>query len=261
MSNAALFETVRLRRQLGSRWIYDDFTVRLPNAGLTGIIGPNGCGKSTLLRMLAGLAQPDGGQILMRGRDLASIPLWERARQMAYLPQTYPALPEMTVTALVAKGRTPWRHAFLPMTDKDRTAISRAIAATGLDGLEHRRLGSLSGGQRQRVWLAMALAQETPVILLDEPTSYLDLPHQLTLLHLLRRMVDEEGRTIVMVIHDLTLAARFCDHLIGLASGKLVTEGAPEEALTAETIWALFGLAAEIQPDPIFGRPVVYPLS
>lgn len=261
MNGAPLFETVSLSRQLGDRMIYRDFSMRFPASGLTGIVGPNGCGKSTLLRLLAGLSRPDGGQILLRGRPLEAMPLAERARQMAYLPQTYPALPEMTVSALVAKGRTPWRGAFMPLSSTDRAAMARAIAATGLEGLEHRLLGSLSGGQRQRVWLAMALAQETPIILLDEPTSYLDLPHQLQLLRLLRRMVEEEGRAIVMVIHDLTLAGRFCDHLVGLSEGRLVAEGPPDRALSPEAVTALFGIEAQVHPDPVFGRPVIYPLA
>jgi ABC-type cobalamin/Fe3+-siderophores transport system ATPase subunit len=256
-----LFTIRDLTVRLGRQTIYEGFSAALPANGVTGIIGPNGCGKSTLLRCLAGILPPQSGEVLLSGERVAAMLPLDRARRLAFLPQEPASLPDMTVEGLVAKGRTPWRRAFLPLTAVDRAAMGRAIQATDLVGLEHRRLAELSGGQRQRVWLAMALAQETPVILLDEPTSYLDLPHQLRLLHLLRGLALEHGRQVVMVLHDLTLAARFCDHVLGLNAGRMVCEGPPERAITPAAVAALYGLQAEVRPDPVFGRPVVYPLE
>ncbi|GHC65403.1 ABC transporter ATP-binding protein [Neogemmobacter tilapiae] len=256
-----LFRVQNLKVRLGRQMIYDGFNADLPARGVTGIIGPNGCGKSTLLRCLAGVLSPLSGEVLLAGQTVNALPPQERARRLAFLPQEPASLPDMTVEGLVAKGRTPWRRAFMPLSAGDRAAMARAMEATDLAGLEQRRLADLSGGQRQRVWLAMALAQETPVILLDEPTSYLDLPHQLRLLHLLRGLAQDHGRQVVMVLHDLTLAARFCDHILGLNAGRMVCEGPPEQAVTPASVAALYGLRAEVRPDPVFGRPVVYPLE
>lgn len=256
---APLYTLDSLSLRLGARQVYDQFSVTLPDVGLTGIIGPNGCGKSTLLRCLAGLLTPTQGRILLRGTDTYQLSSNTRARQIAFLPQEPPSLPDMTIEGLVTKGRTPWRKPFLPLSGEDNRAISRALNATALDDLRHRRLAALSGGQRQRAWIAMALAQETEVILLDEPTSYLDLPYQIHLMHLLRDLATSEGRRIVMVLHDLTLAARFCDHLLALSDGYCITSGAPSEAITPTAISKLYGLDAEVHPDPVFGSPVVYP--
>ncbi|AJE48700.1 ABC transporter ATP-binding protein [Celeribacter indicus] len=256
---APLYEIRDLTLQLGTHRVYDGFSAVLPDVGLTGIIGPNGCGKSTLLRCLGGLLAPDRGRIVMRDTELSTLVPTDRARRIAFLPQEPPALSDMTVEGLVAKGRTPWRRPFLPPSATDRAAVSGALEATALTALRHRPLTALSGGQRQRAWIAMALAQETEVILLDEPTSYLDLPHQIRLMHLLRDLAVREDRRIVMVLHDLTLAARFCDHLLALCDGRPVTSGTPSEAITPEAVARLYGLEAVVHPDPVFGRPVVYP--
>ncbi len=258
---APLFELRGLSLTPGARAVYRDFSLTLPEGGITGIIGPNGCGKSTLLRCLAGLAPPQAGQVLFRGRPLAALAGGERARRIAFLPQDPPPQPEMTVAGLVAKGRTPWRRPFLPPSREDRRAVEAALAATGLADLRDRRMATLSGGQRQRAWLALALAQETGVILLDEPTSALDLPYQLALLRLLQDLAGAKGRSIVMVLHDLTLAGRFCDHVVGLADGQVVTAGPPANAITPEALDRLYGLRARVAPDPVFARPVVYPLE
>jgi ABC-type cobalamin/Fe3+-siderophores transport system ATPase subunit len=256
-----LFDIQDLTVSLGHQKIYSQFSARLPDVGITGIIGPNGCGKSTLLRCLGGLKIPDNGSVKLRGADIAQMPSIARARQIAFLPQEPPMLADMTVEGLVAKGRTPWRKAFLPPSRTDRDAVTQALEATQLSALRQRRLTALSGGQRQRAWIAMALAQQTDVILLDEPTSYLDLPHQIRLMQLLRQLVDQQGqaRRVVVVLHDLTIAARFCDTLVGLSEGKLVCAGAPAEALTPQTVMQLYGLRAQVRPDPVFARPVVYP--
>lgn len=256
-----LFEVRDLHVRLGAQTIYDGFEVSLPEVGLTGIIGPNGCGKSTLLRCLGGLLVPERGGLRMRDVALSTLTATQRARRIAFLPQEPPALPDMSVEGLVAKGRTPWRRPFLPPSKVDRDAVERALSATDLNALRHRRLATLSGGQRQRAWIAMALAQETEVILLDEPTSYLDLPHQLRLMQLLQNLAATHGRRVVMVLHDLTIAARFCDHLIGLSQGALVCAGPPDTAMTSDAVARLYGLRAQVHPDPVFGRPVVYPLE
>lgn len=254
-----LFDIENLSLRLGGRQIYDGFSVTLPKGGLTGIVGPNGCGKSTLLRCLAGVQQPDAGRILFRGDPLAGLAAVERAQCMAYLPQNPPLVPDMSVGGLVAKGRTPWRKAFRVLSEADHNAIESALRATGLSDLRKTRLGQLSGGQRQRVWLALALAQDTPVILLDEPTAFLDLQHQLSLLRLLRQLADEQQRSIVMVLHELTLAGRFCDHVLGLRDGQLICAGPAEQAITPQTVAALYDLQADVACDPVFGKPVVFP--
>ena len=256
---APLFHIRDFSLTLGTQSIYDGFSTTLPDVGLTGIIGPNGCGKSTLLRCLGGLLKPDQGAVVLRDTSVHDMPTTARARRIAFLTQEPPQLSDMTVEGLVAKGRTPWRRPFMPASQADHDAVTRALDATALGTLRHRPLSALSGGQRQRAWIAMALAQETEVILLDEPTSYLDLPHQIRLMHLLRDLADQKERRIVVVLHDLTLAARFCDHLLALSGGVCVTEGAPEHAITPDAVARLYGLAVEVHPDPIFGRPVVYP--
>lgn len=254
-----LFQIDNLTLMLGRTLIYDRFSATIPKGGITGIIGPNGCGKSTLLRCLAGLLQPNDGKITLLGQPLVGLPANARARQIAYLPQEPPHLPGMTAGGLVAKGRAPWRRPFLPLSERDKTAIDTALEATGLSEFGTRHLSALSGGQRQRAWLALALAQDTPVILLDEPTSYLDLQHQLALLRLLRGLADRRQRSIVMVLHDLTLAGRFCDHVLGLRAGQMICMGSPQHAITADTVSALYDLQAEVAPDPVFGKPVVFP--
>ncbi|WP_390910439.1 ATP-binding cassette domain-containing protein [Pseudosulfitobacter sp. SM2401] len=254
-----LFTVSNLSLRFGHAQVYDRFSVTVPIGGLTGIIGPNGCGKSTLLRCLAGIQKPDRGRIALNGRPLAQLADSARARQIAYLPQEPPNLPEMTVAGLIGKGRAPWRRAFAPFSRADKTAIDTALQSTGLAELRNRRLATLSGGQRQRAWLAMALAQNTPVILLDEPTSYLDIQHQLSLLKLLRTLADDQHRSIIMVLHDLTLAGRFCDHVLGLRAGQLICAGPPEHAITQDTVAALYDIHAQVAPDPVFGKPVVYP--
>lgn len=256
-----LFDIRALTVRLGQQVIYDRFDATLPDCGLTGIIGPNGCGKSTLLRCLGGLLEPQDGAVHLRGRPLAAMAPAERAQRIAFLPQEPPALPDMTVEGLVAKGRTPWRRPFLPPSIEDREAVAQALAATDLSALRHRRLAALSGGQRQRAWIAMALAQQTEVILLDEPTSYLDLPHQIRLMALLRDLAEDHGRRVVMVLHDLTIAARFCDHLLGLSEGAAACSGPPDEAITPDSVARLYGLRARVYPDPVFARPVIYPLE
>jgi iron complex transport system ATP-binding protein len=258
MTNS-LFEVENLSLRFGHHQIYERFSMSLPRGGLTGLVGPNGCGKSTLLRCLAGVQKPDVGRVIFEGDSLADISAGKRAQRIAYLPQNPPQVADMSVAGLIAKGRTPWRKAFQPLSEADHSAIEAALVASGLSNMGSIRLGALSGGQRQRVWLAMALAQDTPVILLDEPTAFLDLQYQLSLLRLLRQLADEQQRSIVMVLHELTLAGRFCDHVVGLREGQLICAGPAEQAITPETVAALYNVPADVARDPVFGKPVVYP--
>lgn len=237
-----------------------DLNVRIPQGAVTAIIGPNGCGKSTLLKGLAGLLTLSSGQVLLDGDDLGSLRPRAVARKMTLLPQS-PIAPEgIRVSELIARGRTPWLRPFRPAGPADRAAVARAIKAADVADLLDARVSDLSGGQRQRVWIAMALAQETGWLLLDEPTTYLDLRHQLDLLKLVRQLNANQQRNIVMVLHDISLAARFADHLIAMRDGRIMAEGSPEAVISAEVLERIFGLEATVMADPYHGSPIVLPL-
>ncbi|WP_433325794.1 ABC transporter ATP-binding protein [Spirillospora sp. CA-294931] len=231
------------------------------DGGITAIIGPNGCGKSTLLRGLGRLLKPRGGQVVLDGRDIARLPTKEVARRMAVLPQAPQAPEGLTVADLVARGRHPHQAWYRQWSPGDEKVVDAALARTDMLEFADRPLDELSGGQRQRVWISMALAQDTPLLLLDEPTTYLDLAHQVEVLELVRRLHEEDGRTIVMVLHDLNLAARYAGQLVAMRDGAVVARGGPEEVLTEERLDAVFGLAAKVITDPVNGTPLVIPLS
>ncbi|WP_096787562.1 ABC transporter ATP-binding protein [Rhodobacter sp. CZR27] len=232
----------------------------LPLGRMSAILGPNGCGKSTLLRTMARVIAPMAGSVRLEGEDIHALPTRALARRLAILPQS-PIAPEgITVADLVRRGRTPWRGFLAPWREADARACASALAAVGLTELAHRPLAELSGGQRQRAWIALVLAQETPHLLLDEPTSFLDLPHQIELLTLLRRRNREAGTTVISVLHDLNLAGRFSDHLVLLGPGGVVATGTPAEVLTPERLARAFGLRAQVIPDPVSGTPLVIPL-
>ncbi len=251
------FETIGLHVTLARTPVLRGVNLRLPAAQVVGLIGPNGCGKTTLLRSLAGLIHPDAGQVLLTGQPLSEMPARNRARRIGLLPQSAEAPEGIRVADLVARGRTPHLRPLHPLSSNDHAAVAQAMASVGIADLALRRVDQLSGGQRQRVWIAMVLAQETEVVLLDEPTSYLDLPHQIDLLRLITRL--GAGRSVIMVLHDLALAGRFCDRLVAMRAGCPVAQGSPQQVLTPETLRAVFDLDCAVMSDPLHGAPLVIP--
>lgn len=236
-----------------------DLSVAIPRASFTVIIGPNGCGKSTLLRALARTLKPRAGEVLLEGQPVERMRGKDVARRLALLPQS-PVAPEaITVGDLVARGRYPHQGILRQWSPADARAVAAALDATEVADLRDRYVSDLSGGQRQRVWLAMALAQETDLLLLDEPTTYLDIAHQVEVMDLCARL-HEEGRTLVAVLHDLNQAARYATHLVAMRDGRVVAEGSPAEVVTAERVRDVFGLACRVVPDPETGTPMVVPL-
>ncbi|WHP16756.1 ABC transporter ATP-binding protein [Cellulomonas sp. ES6] len=235
-----------------------DLTVAVPAGSFTVIIGPNGCGKSTLLRALARTLRPRAGRVLLDGAPMGSLRSRAIARRLALLPQG-PIAPEgITVGDLVARGRYPHQGLLRQWSADDARAVEAAMAATEVTELRDRDVADLSGGQRQRAWLAMALAQETDLLLLDEPTTFLDIAHQYEVMDLCARL-HEEGRTLVAVLHDLNQAARYGTHVIAMQDGRVVAQGAPGEVITAGLVRDVFGLAARVVPDPETGTPMVVP--
>ncbi|WP_254409746.1 ABC transporter ATP-binding protein [Streptomyces sp. AC495_CC817] len=241
------------------RVIAEELSVDIPTGSFTVIVGPNACGKSTLLRALARVMKPSAGTVLLDGADIASYPAKAAARLLGLLPQTSIAPEGITVADLVARGRHPHQGLFRQWTSADERAVAEALVATSTADLAARPVEELSGGQRQRVWVAMVLAQETPLLLLDEPTTFLDIAHQYELLELLRRLHAAGDRTLVAVLHDLNQAARYADHLVVMSDGRVVTTGEPGDVLTAELVEQVFGLPCTIIPDPHTGSPLVVP--
>lgn len=242
------------------RVISTDLSVTVPDGSFTVIIGPNASGKSTLLRGLAHLLSPRAGQVVLDGRDIASYRPKEVARRLGLLPQTSIAPDGITVAELVARGRFPHQRLLQPWSAEDEAAVADALAATQTTELSTRPVAELSGGQRQRVWVAMVLAQQTPVVLLDEPTTYLDIAHQIELLELFSRL-NREGRTLVAVLHDLNHAARYATHLVAMKDGAIVAEGPPAEVITSALVEEVFGLPNVLIEDPVTGGPLVVPLG
>lgn len=227
----------------------------LPKGKITALLGPNGCGKSTLLKAFARLLPAMQGQVTWQGKAIHQIPSKQLAQQLALLPQTQPIPEGILVKDLVAYGRSPYSGFWGRIGQDDKAIIARVMQETGISELAEQLVSELSGGQRQRVWLAMTLAQDTPYLLLDEPTTYMDLNHQVELMHLLRRL-NQQGKTIVTVLHDINQAARYCDHLIVMKQGQVVTQGKPEQVLTSELLKAVFSLQAQIHQDPIAKTPM-----
>lgn len=242
------------------RIISERLSLAIPDGSFTVIVGPNACGKSTLLRGLSRLLRPTEGGVLLDGADIHSYRAKEVARRLGLLPQSSIAPDGITVADLVARGRFPYQRMLRQWSKDDERAVAAALAATGTADLSGRLVDELSGGQRQRVWVAMALAQETDILLLDEPTTFLDITHQIELMELFTDL-NHAGRTLVAVLHDLNHAARYATHLIAMKDGAVVAEGGPGEIVTAELVEEVFGLRCIVVPDPVAGTPQVVPLG
>ena len=241
----------------GDAPVVSGLTLEVPAGRLTAVVGPNGSGKSTLLRGMSRLLTPQSGQVLLDGKDIHKLPARELARKLGVLPQG-PVTPEgITAAELVSRGRHPHRGLFGRLTAEDDAAIEEALAAVELTELRERPVDQLSGGQRQRVWIAMVLAQGTPHLLLDEPTTYLDLAHAVDVMNVVHAAAHTSGRTVVAVLHDLTLAAQYADHLVVMGQGRIAAEGRPVDVLTAELLHDVFGLQATVVE--VGGAPVVVP--
>ncbi|GAQ60483.1 ABC transporter ATP-binding protein [Streptomyces scabiei] len=250
-----------LRLAYDDRIVVDGLDLVVPTGRVTAIVGANACGKSTLLRALARLLTPKAGAVHLDGRAVHTIPARTLARKLGILPQT-PVAPEgLTVVDLVGRGRTPHQTWWRQWSRSDEEAVHEALRATGMTDLAHRPVDELSGGQRQRAWIAMAVAQGTPVMLLDEPTTYLDLAHQIDVLDLVTDLNRHRGRTVVMVLHDLNQACRYADHIIAMKGGRIVGEGAPADVITAETVEDVFGLRCVVGEDPVSRTPLVIPMG
>lgn len=243
------------------RIVVESLDLSLPPGRVTAIVGPNACGKSTLLRGLARLLAPASGTVLLDGADIHSLPTKQVATRLGLLPQTPVAPDGITVADLVSRGRYPHQGWFRRWTAQDDAAVGEAMTATGVADLAERSVDELSGGQRQRVWIAMALAQQTDILLLDEPTTFLDISHQIDVLDLLLDLNAARGATVVMVLHDLNLAARYADHLVAMRAGSIVASGDPSAVVTAELVREVFGVESVITGDPVTGTPLVVPLG
>ncbi|CAM5738031.1 putative Achromobactin transport ATP-binding protein CbrD [Streptomyces afghaniensis 772] len=244
----------------GARTVIDDLDVAIPPGVITTIIGPNGCGKSTLLRTLSRLLKPSKGTVVLDGDDIARLRTRDVARKLGLLPQA-PVAPEgLTVADLVARGRHPHQSWLRQWSSDDADVVERALAMTGVSDLADRPVDALSGGQRQRVWISMTLAQGTDLLLLDEPTTYLDLAHAMDVLDLVDDL-HESGCTVVMVLHDLNLAARYSDNLVVMRAGSILAQGHPRDVLTAELLHEAFGLHAKVIDDPVGDRPLIVPIG
>lgn len=254
-------EVEKLALGYGDRVVIESLDLVVPPGRITAIVGANACGKSTLLRSMSRLLAPRTGHVLLDGREVHRMPAKELARTLGLLPQS-PIAPEgITVADLVSRGRHPHQGILSRWSRQDDAAVAAALDATRTADLADRAVDELSGGQRQRVWIAMALAQQTDLLLLDEPTTFLDVSHQVEVLDLLTDLNHARGTTIVMVLHDLNMAARYADQLIALANGKLHAAGEPAEVLTEECVLAVFGLASQVITDPTSGRPLMLPLG
>ena len=251
----------RLTLGYGDRVVVDDLDLVVPPGRVTAIVGANACGKSTLLRSMSRLLKPRAGQVVLDGAEVHRTPARQLARTLGLLPQS-PVAPEgITVADLVGRGRHPHQGLLSRWSHADDLAVAEALEATETTSLADRPVDELSGGQRQRVWIAMALAQQTDLLLLDEPTTFLDVSHQVEVLDLLTDLNRSRGTTVVMVLHDLNLAARYADHLVALAGGRVHAAGTPREVLTEECVRAVFGLDSRVVDDPTTGAPMMLPLG
>lgn len=240
----------------GPHTIIERLDLILKPGAVTAIVGPNGCGKSTLLNGLARVHAPVNGVVLLDGKDIHQRPSREVALEIALLPQDNAAPEGLTVSDLIRFGRQPHQGWLRQWSGDDRDAVERALAAADLENLRHRSLDTLSGGQRQRAWIAMAIAQSTPLLLLDEPTSALDLGHQIEVFELIRDLA-EQGKTVVMVVHDLISACRYADELVAMREGTIIAQGSPSDVMTETLVRDLYGVDCQVIPDPACGRPML----
>lgn len=261
MTTTHSFEIGQVSAGYGDRIVIESLDWVVPSGKITAIVGANGCGKSTLLRVMSRLLAPRTGNVLLDGRNIHRMPAKELARILGLLPQS-PVAPEgITVADLVGRGRHPHQGVLSRWSERDDVAVAAALDATDTADLAARAVDELSGGQRQRVWIAMALAQQTDLLLLDEPTTFLDVGHQIEVLDLLTDLNHTRGTTIVMVLHDLNLAARYADQLIALVDGKQHAVGEPADVLTQECVEAVFGMQSQVIVDPTSGKPLMLPLG
>ncbi|MDM5189444.1 ABC transporter ATP-binding protein [Bacillus sp. DX4.1] len=252
-------ETKSLTLAYDDKTIINELSLVIPPKEITVFVGSNGCGKSTLLRSVARLLKPKAGEVILDGKAISKMATKDVAQELAILPQGPEAPEGLTILQLVKQGRYPYQSFFKKWTNEDETAVKRALEATGLYDIKHQKVDELSGGQRQRAWIAMTLAQETDVILLDEPTTYLDLTHQIEVLDLLFKLNEKEQRTIVMVLHDLNLTCRYAHHVIALKDKQVYAEGRPENVVTEAFVKDVFHVDSMIIKDPIFGTPLCVP--
>ena len=243
------------------RVIAEDLSVAIPDRSFTVIVGPNACGKSTLLRALSRLLKPAAGRVLLDGRAIGSLPAKTVARTLGLLPQSSVAPDGITVSGLVSRGRYPHQGLLRQWSAQDERIVDESMAATGVAALADRYVDELSGGQRQRVWIAMALAQQTPLLLLDEPTTFLDIQHQIDVLDLCADLHEQRGRTLVAVLHDLNQAARYATHLIAMRDGRIEAQGRPGDIITTDLVERVFGVRCRIIEDPESGTPLVVPAA
>lgn len=239
----------------GNKNILNGLSLTLPAGKITALIGPNGCGKSTLLKCFSRLLTPTSGEIRLGNDDVATLHGRTLARKLALLPQQHVAPEGIFVHELVGYGRSPWLNLWGRLGERDKAAVEQAMQETNITELAQKRVSELSGGQRQRVFLAMVLAQDTPLVLLDEPTTYLDISHQVELMSLLRRQ-NQQGKTLVAVLHDLNQASRYCDHLVMMAEGKIIAQGTPQAVMTPALLQQVFDIDAQVYPEPVSGKPM-----
>lgn len=261
MKPAHIFQAEHVASGYDNQTIVQGVSISIPSNKISVIIGANGCGKSTLLKTLARLIKPTSGSITLDGKPLSKIPSKELARTIGLLPQS-PIVPEgISVADLVGRGRYPHQSMFSSWTKKDYEAVAEAMDSMNITAFANRTIDELSGGQRQRVWIAMALAQQTDILFLDEPTTFLDITYQIEILDLLTDLNRKKGTTIVMVLHDINLSSRYADHIFALRQGKLLAEGKPDHVITSEWIKDIFGLRCTVVKDPISGSPSVVPIG
>lgn len=251
-----MFELDNVGFSLNGRALLHPVTLQLPRGRIIGLIGHNGSGKSTLLKLLARQLAPSSGSLTLDGEALATWKTQRYAQQVAYLPQQLPAAEGMTVQELVGMGRYPWHGALGRYDRQDREHVERALRLTGTDRFAQQLVDTLSGGERQRVWLAMLLAQNSRYLLLDEPTSALDIAHQVEVLQQIQTLGRQLDLGIILVLHEINMAARYCDHLIALRAGRVLVEGSPAELMNGSTLQAIYGIPMDVLPHPHDGTPL-----